>query len=301
MPEQSKLYSIGEAVAQLQRSFPDVTHSSLRFLQREGLIDPVRTPGGHRLFRQSDLDRIRRIKGWQAERLSLAEIRERLDRLGSLPSPRTLSRRFLDLALTGHGGSAIEELLAADTAGMPMETLYEEVLRPALYEVGDRWHGGSLGVDQEHEITEIVRDVITELTARHVRDRPAVTSAVAACVADEVHDIGLRMITSLLRAEGAEVHFLGPSVPPSSLATMVRRRAPEAVLLSVTHEAHWPAVVASIRAIREGATDGEGPRVVVGGQGCIRKDDALRKAEITALGACSLASAVDDILRPAGA
>src|SRR5687767_5899676 len=72
------LLSIGQVVTHLQAEYPDVSHSSLRFLEREGLVTPHRTPGGHRLFTKQDVDRVRQIKRWQEQRLSLAEIRQRL-------------------------------------------------------------------------------------------------------------------------------------------------------------------------------------------------------------------------------
>jgi DNA-binding transcriptional MerR regulator len=65
-----ELIPIGRVVADLQGSYPDVTHSSLRFLEREGLVIPTRTPGGHRLYRPQDIERIRQIKAWQNGRNS---------------------------------------------------------------------------------------------------------------------------------------------------------------------------------------------------------------------------------------
>ena len=66
--------SIGRIVELLAADYPDVTQSSLRFLEREGLLSPARTPGGHRLYTQADVQRVRQIKEWQAQRLSLEEI-----------------------------------------------------------------------------------------------------------------------------------------------------------------------------------------------------------------------------------
>jgi len=94
-------FKIGDVVAELQRAYPDVTHSSLRFLEREGLVIPSRTPGGHRLYSQQDLGRIRQIKAWQAERLSLAEIRGRLAELEQIGSTGAVADRFLTTALAG--------------------------------------------------------------------------------------------------------------------------------------------------------------------------------------------------------
>src|ERR687889_2193402 len=89
------LLSIGSVVAELQRSYPDVSHSSLRFLEREGLITSIRTRGGHRLYSPADVERIRQIKTWQAQRLSLEEIRQRLVDLDRLPAPAVLAESFL--------------------------------------------------------------------------------------------------------------------------------------------------------------------------------------------------------------
>ena len=77
--------SIGRVVEQLQAEFPDVTISSLRFLEREGLLRPSRTAGGHRVYTTEHVERIRQIKRWQAQRLSLVEIRERLKAREQLP------------------------------------------------------------------------------------------------------------------------------------------------------------------------------------------------------------------------
>src|SRR5215217_2027989 len=102
------LLSIGSVVSELQRSYPDVSHSSLRFLEREGLITSIRTPGGHRLYSRTDIDRIRQIKMWQAQRLSLDQIRQRLMDLGRLPPPSALTEMFLSRALDGDLASAYQ-------------------------------------------------------------------------------------------------------------------------------------------------------------------------------------------------
>ncbi|WP_051913953.1 MerR family transcriptional regulator [Thermorudis peleae] len=67
----------------LQPEFPELTMSSLRFLERIGLLAPERTPEDIGLYSLQDIERIRQIKRWQRARLSLAEIRERLERMRS--------------------------------------------------------------------------------------------------------------------------------------------------------------------------------------------------------------------------
>jgi DNA-binding transcriptional MerR regulator len=68
-------YSIGEVVRLLNPDC-DVTESTLRFWEKSGLIASQRTPGGHRVFTEDDLQRIRIIKQLQTQRdMPLEKIR----------------------------------------------------------------------------------------------------------------------------------------------------------------------------------------------------------------------------------
>ncbi len=67
-------YSIGEAA-----KLAGVTTGVLRMWEREGLIRPGRTVGGHRIFVSEDVDRLRRIAFLRrVERLNAAAIRREL-------------------------------------------------------------------------------------------------------------------------------------------------------------------------------------------------------------------------------
>lgn len=71
--------TIGEVVAELKTSYPDVTISKVRFLEEEGLVSPDRTSGGYRKFARPDVARVELILRLQKEHfLPLAVIRDRL-------------------------------------------------------------------------------------------------------------------------------------------------------------------------------------------------------------------------------
>lgn len=274
-PDAAKLMPIGQVVANLQRAFPEVTHSSLRFLERERLVMPTRTPGGHRLYSEQDLARIRQIKAWQAQRLSLDEIRRRVSELEQIESPAAIADRFLTTALVGDLAGAAAVIRGADDLGMPLAQLFDEVLRPALYDVGARWESGALPVGQEKEISELARDLIAELSRRHADLDPRGPVAVAACVAGERHDLGLRMVAGLLRERGWRLHFLGPDVDPCFLAEVISLRRPDVVLLSATTEARLPEFASAIEAIQT-RHEVTGMAVVAGGQAISNSADILR-------------------------
>lgn len=48
---------------------------TLRWIEKNGLLAPRRTPGRHRLFSEEDLELLRTIRGLMKERVNLAGIR----------------------------------------------------------------------------------------------------------------------------------------------------------------------------------------------------------------------------------
>ena len=158
------LVPIGKVVEELSTDYPDVTHSSLRFLENEGLARPTRTPGGHRLYGPEDIARIRQIKAWQRQHLSLSEIRERLEAADRIDNPQEIAWRFLDLAAAGDLPAAQAVVLELWDFGFSLQRIFQHVLTPALIELGRRWQDGELLVGQEKEISALSRDLIAELS-----------------------------------------------------------------------------------------------------------------------------------------
>ena len=59
--------NIGNAVKQIQKKYPSVTISRLRFLEKEGLIEPKRSKGGTREYTSKDIDKILKILNLQED------------------------------------------------------------------------------------------------------------------------------------------------------------------------------------------------------------------------------------------
>ncbi len=278
--DRGALMPIGRVVELVRRDHPTVTPSSLRFLEREGLLVPTRTPGGHRLYSEADVQRILQIKEWQAHRLSLTDIKQRLLDRDSLPDPTALTRSFLDQVFNGSVEAAGQTILAADDLGVPLHTLFGDVIEPALIEIGRGWQHGTVLVAQEKTVSELARDIIAELSLRHAAPDPQGPVVVAACVAGERHELGLRMIVGLLRADGYQVRYLGADVETGILLDAVRLHPPAAVLLSAPLGADAAPLEETIAAlVRERGPSGL-PHIIAGGRMAIR--DPQR---VSALGA----------------
>lgn len=117
---------IGAVVAELSEEFPDLTASKIRYLEAEGLIEPLRTARGSRRYVDADIDRLRRILRLQRDEfLPLSVIAERLAQpdapesgVGSVPATRLRAprpRRMSSAEVAQRGGveaATLKELAA---------------------------------------------------------------------------------------------------------------------------------------------------------------------------------------------
>ncbi|NHI16622.1 MerR family transcriptional regulator [Microbacterium excoecariae] len=82
------LLSIGQVLSKLQRDFPKLTSSKLRFLEVQGIVSPQRTTAGYRKFSPSDLERLRLALTLQRDHyMPLTVIRAALDDLDAGRTP----------------------------------------------------------------------------------------------------------------------------------------------------------------------------------------------------------------------
>jgi DNA-binding transcriptional MerR regulator len=74
-----KALTIGAVVKQLEREFPDISISKIRYLEDQKLLSPRRTAGGYRLYGPVDVQRLRTILRLQRDEfLPLRVIRQEL-------------------------------------------------------------------------------------------------------------------------------------------------------------------------------------------------------------------------------
>ncbi len=298
-PPAGESISIGAAVAQLQERFSDISHSSLRFLEREGFISSQRTSGGHRLYTNDDIEHVALIKRWQAEGLSLSQIRQRLSLRDALQDPAELSGNFFGLLKAHRLEEAERLILDADRAGLEPQTMFFDVLRPAMVAIGQGWANGEISVFHEKEASEVCRELVTDITLRHAPDFAEGPLLVAACVEGERHEIGLRMVYGLLRQRGYRVRYLGADVATVFLVDAIENNDPIAVLLSSSVEQSFDGCMSAVRAINDLRSEDSVPLVVVGGEVVER-----RRQELADLGAVPMRdehmmSCLDELLSTA--
>ena len=124
---------------------------------------------------------------------------------------------------------AVRHAMALGTA----TAVFDRVLRPAMAEVGQRWHDGVFSIGQEHMATQIVESAASSML-RLVQHDDAERTVVVACFADDTHSLPLYGFSLHMAVWGHRVVRLGTRTPPHAIRQAVEEIDPELVGLSVT-------------------------------------------------------------------
>jgi len=223
--------------------------------RRYGFPRPERTPGGHRLYREEEVEALRQIRRWLEEGAT----------------PQAAIRRYLaqETHPEGLGLEVKQALLEADLPraeaafrrGVRLlgpEGALQSLLVPVLREFGEGWHRGEVSVAQEHLATQFLRSRLQELLdlAGYPRGAPILVTTPPG----ERHEIGAMLAAYHLRRRGFPALYLGPDTPLPDLKGLAEALGARAVVLSVL-------LAESLEALPDGSLASLAPKVVVGGTG----------------------------------
>ncbi len=227
--------------------------------RRYGFPRPERSPGGHRLYSETDLEALRHIKQWIAEGVAPAQaVRRYLEGLtqeGPRP-PEALSRE-LEEALLRADTEAAERVLSEAYKLHPMETVIMDVISPCLRRIGDGWHMGRVTTAQEHLASTYLRGSLQGLL--NLMGGSLGPTLVVSTLPGEQHEIGSLITALFLRRAGYTVHYLGPNTPLADLQSFAERTGAKAIVLSAMQPI-------SLESLPHQALRHLAPLVVVGGR-----------------------------------
>jgi DNA-binding transcriptional MerR regulator len=199
--------------------------------RRYGLLHPIRSPGGFRLYTTADAERVARMRQGLESGLSAAEA-ARIAVEDSRPAVGLLedvTSRLL-LAIRGYDEAGAQAVLDESLAAFGLERVLQEVILPALAQVGDDWEQGTLDVAQEHFASNVIRGRLLALA--RLWGRGGGPLALLACAPGERHDISLLAFGLVLRSHGWRILFLGADTPVSTLTGAVAATEPALVVVT---------------------------------------------------------------------
>ncbi len=120
------------------------------------------------------------------------------------------------------------------TSGISLCAICDNVVVPALIQVGQQWHDGELSIAEEHRASAICERLLGRLGISPP-GRPRGVCVVCAAPGDE-HQLPAHMATAVLREDHWRVHHLGSGVPDTDIVALAAAEDADLVVVSVT----WP-------------------------------------------------------------
>ncbi len=172
-------------------------------------------------------------------------------------------RRFTSCLIAGQRSvcaEIVESELAAETG---IREIYTDLFQRSLYDVGEQWERGQVSVAVEHMATAIVDRMLTIVQPHVFGGEERSKTAIIACVADEYHQLGARMVADLFELHGWRGYFLGADTPIDSLLEMIETHRPDVVGLSLSIYFNLPSLLTAVEAVRTAYPE---QQILIGGQ-----------------------------------
>jgi MerR family transcriptional regulator, light-induced transcriptional regulator len=258
------LYNIG-VVARMT----GISMATLRAWERRyDFPESERTSGGHRLYSERDVLRLRWVKERIEEGMQTAQAINALrhqEQTGNLTLVEALRPPFeiveskvekytphlpilrdkliesLTLRNLVHADTILGEALALSSP----EDLILDLIGPALAAIGDTWESGQINIATEHLATNYLRHRLLMWMVSGPPPR-AINPIILACAPNEWHEGSLLILGALLRRRRWPVAYLGQAVPLPDLAGFVRELNPSMIVtVAMTENAaaelsDWP-------------------------------------------------------------
>ena len=176
--------------------------------------------------------------------------------------------RFANHLLEGDQYAAWDEITHYLEAGLNSLYIYHQVITRAMEHIGTLWEKDIITVADEHLATSVCDVLLTRFD--HLLTPPPGRSTAAApprvmlfCLEKERHSLGIKMLASLFKQAGWEVHLLGPDLPLEFALMSAAKWKPDVIALSVSIFYHLPQLKSYIESLEKLE---HRPTVMVGGR-----------------------------------
>lgn len=221
-----------------------ISPDTLRVWQRRyGLGASRQSAGGHRRYTSGDLDRLRAVQKLLEQGASIGQAARSVLREASLdlplPTVSLPAARRLAAAAADLDGPAVRTLLRDHIRAHGVLPTWEDMLRPVLAAIGERWSSLPHGIAVEHLLSRAASITFGETMSEfHAAQRSAPT-VLLACVPGEEHDLPIVALGAALAERGVTATMLPVSSTIAEIADEAIRYPALTVLYAHDADGRW--------------------------------------------------------------
>jgi len=215
--------------------------------RRYGLLVPHRTPKGHRLYTQDDIDLIHQTVELLNKGISISQVKNHLlpKKIQKKPKKEKAVEEFPNIwlqyqqrilnAIVRFDNSALMHTYNEILAVYPLDIVTTHLILPISRKLGDRWEKNEGTIAEEHFFTQFLRNKIGA-RFHHQQLKSNGPKIIAACFPTEQHEVGLLIFCLTAIEQGFDIVMLGSNLPLSELPAVATSTDADGIVLSGTNE-----------------------------------------------------------------
>jgi len=254
--------------------------------RRYQAVTPTRTAGGHRVYTDQDIARLKLLNQATSSGHSISQIAQfSLDDLKNLlknepgASPQTLitikssatDRVYLAedyiekcyAAVLAFDAKTLESHFENAIVELGSEAFIEHLLTPLLTLIGERWKTGELRPVHEHMTSSVIRSLTYILRNNNPRSVNAPRMIVSTPIG-QLHELGALLAAIMAELSGWQVTYLGANLPAEEIAAGVKFTNACALTLSISFATDDHVVPKELRRLKK--LIGNDVALIVGGR-----------------------------------
>ena len=208
--------------------------------RRYQLITPQRTPKGHRLYTEEDVELIRHVLELLDQGISISQVKPLLEQSPGQQQAasvadagevwRSYQHKMLQ-AVEQFDEHTLDNTYNDALSLYPVDVVIQRLISPLLRTFGERWKERENGIAEEHFFTVYLRNKLGT-RIHHMNQRSNGPLLLLACLPGEFHEIGLLLFALATVNSGYRVLVLGSNMPLDQLPGVLQQKPCAGIVLS---------------------------------------------------------------------
>ncbi|MBF0530134.1 MAG: cobalamin-dependent protein [Deltaproteobacteria bacterium] len=165
--------------------------------------------------------------------------------------PSEIYEGYLSSLLRGDRGGCAARIKDLVALGTPVKEIYVDMFQRSLYQVGELWEYNRISVAMEQMATSITESLLSLLYQQIFAGPRKGRKAIVACVANEYHQLGGKMLADLLEMSGWDAYFLGANTPVLAMIKLIGEKQPDFLALSLAVYSNFGNMIDAVKEVRQ--------------------------------------------------